>query len=203
MRELLARTAADQVADHRFTEAIEAIRRRVDAIEEHMRELRQTRSPATGPSDESAADAGQSLAGIAASLDGLAGSLGTFDSRLSGMIDSRLASTDARLSALDNRIERLDERLDDQYDRVNSADSKLTATNAKLDALATDLRARPDRTEVAEIIDEARTDIAARVTSLEETVLTLAEALLRPPVLLPHPQENGKNSAILSPERSP
>ncbi|HWG02744.1 MAG TPA: hypothetical protein VG164_12980 [Trebonia sp.] len=202
MRELLARTAADQVVDHRFTEALEAIRRRVDAIEQHVRELSQARASAPGQAADPVASPGQSLAGIAASLDGLAGSLGTFDSRISGMVDSRLGGTESKLSALDNRLERLDERLDDQYDRVTSIDGKLSAATTQLDALVTDLRARPDRTEVAELIDEARTDVAARVTSLEETVLTLAEALLRPPV--PHHQ-NGKTSisSLNAPSDSP
>jgi uncharacterized phage protein gp47/JayE len=87
---------------------------------------------------------------IATTIDGLAANLGLLDSRLTA------------------RLERLDERLDDQYDRVRSVDGKLDA--------------QADRTEemVTKAVEAATADIIGRIASLEDTVLTLAEALLRP-----------------------
>ena len=50
--------------------------------------------------------------------------------------------------------------------------------------LADEMRSRPGHAEVsdavAKIVDAAQGEVTARIGSLEETVLTLAEALLRP-----------------------
>jgi uncharacterized protein YceH (UPF0502 family) len=89
---------------------------------------------------------------IAATLDGLAASLGALDSKLTA------------------RLERLDERLDDQYDRVRAIDSAVEGQSMNLDQA------------VAKAVEAASGDIMARIASLEDTVLTLAEALLRPPI---------------------
>ncbi len=148
------------------------------------------------------------LAGLSATLDGVSAGMATVstqlaavDGRLTG-IDSRLASndvkhasTEGRVSALDTRFERLDERLDDQYDRVSSIDNRLAATDSRVAALggqfaealtplAEEMRARPGRAEiedvVTKIVEAVHGDLATRLSSLEDTVLTLAEALLRP-----------------------
>jgi len=150
----------------------------------------------------------QRLAGMSATLDGLTAGLSTFsaqlsaidgrlanaDSRLAG-VDVKLASTEGRVTALDTRFERLDERLDDQYDRVTSIDNRLAATDSRitllsghftesLKPLAEEIRARLGRAEVEDIVtkivETVHGDISYRLTSLEDTVLTLAEALLRP-----------------------
>jgi uncharacterized protein YceH (UPF0502 family) len=107
-----------------------------------------------------------SVTAVAATIDGLAATLGTLDSKLIA------------------RIERLDERLDDQYDRVRSIDGKLDAQTAALEET------------VAKAVEAATADIIARVASLEDTVLTLAEALLRPAIRGPQPSNaahNGRN----------
>src|ERR1700722_8847254 len=92
------------------------------------------------------------LAGIAATLDGLAASLGTLDSKLAA------------------RMERLDERLDDQYDKVRALESTLKEQPVSLEEA------------VGKGVEAAGADIMARIASLEDTVLTLAEALLRPAI---------------------
>jgi len=79
------------------------------------------------------------------------------------------------------RIERLDERLDDQYDRVRSIDGKLDAQGASLEDA------------VAKAVEAATAEIVARVASLEDTVLTLAEALLRPALRVPPPANAAHN----------
>jgi hypothetical protein len=106
-----------------------------------------------------------SVSAIAATIDGLAATLGTLDSKLTA------------------RLERLDERLDDQYDRVRSVDGKLDAQSASMEEV------------VAKAVDTATADIINRIASLEDTVLTLAEALLRPAIRYPQPsnaQHNGR-----------
>ncbi len=87
---------------------------------------------------------------IAATLDGLAASLGTLDSKLTA------------------RLERLDERLDDQYDRVRAIESAVQGQSVSLEEA------------VGKAVESASADIMARIASLEDTVFTLAEALLRP-----------------------
>ena len=91
-----------------------------------------------------------SAAAIAATMDGLAATLGTLDSKLTA------------------RLERLDERLDDQYDRVRALESALKEQPVSL------------AEAVAKGVEASGADIMARIASLEDTVLTLAEALLRP-----------------------
>lgn len=104
---------------------------------------------------------GTGMAGITATLDGLAATLGTLDGKLTA------------------RLERLDERLDDQYDRVRSVDGKLAAHSAGLEET------------VARAVQAASAEINERIASLEDTVLTLAEALLRPAIRSPRRPANG------------
>src|ERR1700733_145717 len=104
-----------------------------------------------------------SVTAIAATIDGLAATLGTLDSKLMA------------------RIERLGERLDDQYARVRSIDGKLDAQGASLEDA------------VAKAVEAATAEIVARVASLEDTVLTLAEALLRPALRVPPPPTAAHN----------
>jgi hypothetical protein len=92
------------------------------------------------------------MAAITAMLYGLAASLGALDSKLTA------------------RLERLDERLDDQYDRVRAIESTFEGQSVTLEE------------SVRKAVEAASGDIMARITSLEEIVLTLAEALLRPAI---------------------
>ena len=69
--------------------------------------------------------------------------------------------------------------------------------NDQLEPLADELRSRPGHLEVqdtlAKIVDAAQTDVTAHLGSLEETVLTLAEALLRPQGRqIPAPREGSR-----------
>jgi hypothetical protein len=113
--------------------------------------------------DAMGAEDGTSVTGIAATIDGLAATLGTLDSKLTA------------------RLERLDERLDDQYDRARSIDGKLDAQSASTEGT------------VAKAVEAATADITARIASLEDTVLTLAEALLRPAIRVPPSAHNGRS----------
>jgi hypothetical protein len=180
MRELLARTAQDHLAGGQETaSALDAICHRLDLLERALGQVRDATGMDGGAPAITATHPGQSLAGMAATLDGLAASLGAID---------------ARVGALDNRLERLDARLDDQYDRVSLVNDSIAATDKGITALseqftgaltplAEALRGRPDRAQTEEIVtkitESAQREITARLASLEEIVLTLAEALLR------------------------
>jgi hypothetical protein len=212
MRELLARSTAGHAASERATStALEEIQRRLAGVERVVAELRDragAEPDIAARVAEQIAPQAQRLAGLSATLDGVSAGMSTVstqlaavDGRLTG-IDSRLgsndakhASTEGRVSALDTRFERLDERLDDQYDRVSSIDNRLAAADSRiaglggqfaesLTPLAEEVRARPSRTEIVElvtrVVENVHVDLATRLSSLEDTVLTLAEALLRP-----------------------
>jgi hypothetical protein len=183
MRELLARTVQDHLVDGQATvSALDEIRRRLDILERALDQVRDITGQDGGVHAALGPHPGQSLAGIAATLDGLAASTGAID---------------ARVGALDNRLERLDERLDDQYDRVSQVNDSIAATDSRVAALAEqftgalapltgEVRSRPDRAEMEEIVTKitqsAQREVIARLASLEEIVLTLAEALLRPAI---------------------
>ena len=102
--------------------------------------------------DQSGAGVAATVDGLEATIDGLAATLGALDSKLTA------------------RLERLDERLDDQYDRVRSVDAKLEDQSADIPEMVT------------KAVESAASDISARIASLEDIVLTLAEALLRPAI---------------------
>jgi chromosome segregation ATPase len=147
-----------------------------------------------------AAKVDQSTDAMTATVDGLAASV-------TG-VGGQVQLVHGRIERLDTRLERLDERLDDQYDRVSAIDSTLTAVDGKLGTLGGRLDGLDGRLEslgqwpaeiqdaVAKIVDTAQHDVTAHLGSLEDTVLTLAEALLRPsgrPV--PAPREGTRGLA--------
>src|SRR5690606_37039123 len=113
-------------------------------------------------------------------------------------VDGRLEAIDDRLEAVNQRLSQLPASLEvsevhrrltelverpviDHGDRLDSLDRKL---DEGFDPLLSELRARPDRHEFEETISEAvetsHDDITKRLAALEETMLALAEALLRP-----------------------
>jgi hypothetical protein len=70
----------------------------------------------------------------------------------------------------------------------------------ELEPLADELRSRPGHIEIqetlAKIVDAAQSDVATQLGSLEETVLTLAEALLRPHApQIPAPREASRDGS--------
>jgi methyl-accepting chemotaxis protein len=167
MRELLARTVQDHLVDGQATaSALDEIRRRLDVLERAIDQVRDATGLDGGGHAALGTHPSQSLAGIAATLDGLAASMG---------------AVDARVGALDNRLERLDERLDDQYDRVSLVNDSIAAADKRIAALAEQVTGEIEEI-VTKITESARRDVIARLASLEEIVLTLAEALLRPAI---------------------
>jgi hypothetical protein len=172
MRELLARTVQDHLVDgHATASALDEIRRRLDALERALDHVRDVTGLNGGTHAALGTHPGQTLAGIAATLDGLAASMGAIDARV-GALDTRLE----RLSHVNDSIAATDNRIASLAEQSTGALAPLTA----------EVRSRPDRTEIEEIVtkitESAQRDVIARLASLEEIVLTLAEALLRPAI---------------------
>jgi len=80
------------------------------------------------------------------------------------------------VSRVNDSIAATDDRIAGLAEQVTCALGPLTA----------EVRSRPDRAEIEEIVtkitESAQRDVIARLASLEEIVLTLAEALLRPAI---------------------
>jgi chromosome segregation ATPase len=154
-------------------------------------------------------------------LGAIGNTLATTDARI-GVAEAALVAVDTKLGALDTRMERVDDRLGEHGQGLTSVDGKVGTLGGRLDGLDGRLEgigARIDglgekfgtldgkleslgqgpaeiRDAVARIVDAAQHDVTAHLGSLEETVLTLAEALLRPsgrPV--PAPQEGTRGLA--------
>lgn len=106
-------------------------------------------------------------------------------------VDGKVDTVDDRLEAVNQRVGQLPATLDiaELRSRLTEvAERPVVDHTDKLDDMGKSLteavRARPDREEVEEtmskIVDSSHGDISKRLASLEETVLALAEALLRP-----------------------
>ncbi len=85
-----------------------------------------------------------------------------------------------------------------------SLDTRLETASGRfadqLEPLADELRSRPGHIEIqetlAKIVDAAQSDVATQLGSLEESVLTLAEALLRPHApQIPVPREASREAS--------
>ncbi len=158
--------------------------------------------------DERLADTDDKLGSIDARLTAADGKLGSTDARVAAL-DTRLERLDERLDdqydrvsdfgttlgALDGRLEAANGRFTDVNGQLESLGVQLAGVGGRLDVvgehltdqlepLADELRSRPGPIEIqdalAKIVDAASSDVTAHLGSLEETVLTLAEALLRP-----------------------
>lgn len=135
------------------------------------------------------------------------GRIDAVDSRLC-MLDGHAERAAGRLESVDERVEAVDRRLgrlsatldigdvhpslgtllgtqaDDRTKRFDSLDERVDQAQAALAPLAGMLRAQPDReqlgTALTRSMEPARSDLNRRLGALEETMLALAEALLRP-----------------------
>jgi chromosome segregation ATPase len=136
----------------------------------------------------------QSLAGMAEKAGGIAAGVAALREQ-ADLLGSQLQVAQGRFDGLgerlgdtDDRIAAIDNRLGAAADRIGAVDSRLSGLEKHLtDALASltgELRSRPAHAEieaaVSKIVDDSQAGVAIRLSSLEETVLTLAEALLRP-----------------------
>ncbi|GIH89465.1 hypothetical protein ACFFMN_14290 [Planobispora siamensis] len=137
----------------------------------------------------------------------ITGRIDVVDSRLSAL-HGHAEKTGEQLEAVDDHIEAVNQRIgqlpatlnigdvhrnigelisaqtDGQTERFDTLEDRLAQAEAALAPLADMLRAQPDREQLVEalgeIVEPARTDLTRRLNALEETMLALAEALLRP-----------------------
>ncbi len=121
--------------------------------------------------------------------------IGSLNDRI-GSIDGHMAIVNERTAPIDGRLGALETKLIEAAGgRITAADGDVTGIDGTIKAFgerlsgtvapfADELRLRPAHTEVEEIVTKvvaaAEAATAARLDSLEEAVLTLAEALLRP-----------------------
>ncbi|MCT9928657.1 hypothetical protein N5079_00335 [Planotetraspora sp. A-T 1434] len=110
--------------------------------------------------------------------------------RLEGAVLDRLDTVDDRVEAVTERLSKLPSELEigDLRTAVAEMNVDITAAATAIAPLLDAIRARPDRDELTKavsgalsaIVEPATTDVARRLSALEETMLALAEALLRP-----------------------
>ena len=158
-----------------------------------------------GNLDAKLSEQGKGLSMTDGKLGTMHGKLGLLDTKLGaldirlGAVDGKMGTLTGRLDGVDGRLEGMGARLDGLGDRFGSMDARVELVDKRLEPLAEELRAQPGRAEVEDtitkIIDPVHGDVTARLASLEEMVLTLAEALLRPgvrPAAGPGPREGNR-----------
>jgi hypothetical protein len=121
------------------------------------------------------------------------------------MLQGRLETLGEHVGAVGSRLDDVDHRLGQlpAADDINGVRKELAdlashsaadlatklgalheSVSGTLTPIAEELKSRPGHADVeaavTKIVDAAQADVAGRLGSLEETVLTLAEALLRP-----------------------
>ncbi|MFC4590493.1 hypothetical protein [Sphaerisporangium corydalis] len=182
-------------AEVRFT----GLEERLDGVDGQLTGL-QTR---LGGLDERLGGLDQRLAGVDERVSGQDQRFTAIDDGFEG-VNERLEMVDDRVEAVNQRVGQLPALLevgevhkrvgelisaqgDDHGGRLDTIDRRLTEAAGLMPPLA-DLvelvRARPDREQlsetVGEIVQPTRDDLTRRLGALEETMLALAEALLRP-----------------------
>jgi len=121
---------------------------------------------------------------VGARIDGLSDSFGTRIEGLGdkfGQLDGRLEIASGHVVGVTGQLETLGKELAAVGTRVDRTAEQVAG---QIEPLADELRSRPGHMDIQEIlgkiVDAAQNDVATQLGSLEETVLTLAEALLRP-----------------------
>ena len=114
-----------------------------------------------------------------------------------GSLDTRLQTASGRFTDVSGRLETLGQEMAAVGGRVDEVGGQLTD---QLEPLADEARSRPGHIEIqeklAKIVDAAQNDVTTQLGSLEETVLTLAEALLRPHApQIPAPREASREAS--------
>jgi hypothetical protein len=120
-------------------------------------------------------------------------------------VDGRMEAVGGHFAGIDGRIKALGDHLSTvgkQLDGVHEVTERLGTLDERLSGaptpLADELRLRPGHADVeevvAKVVSAAQAEMTARLDSLEETVLTLAEALLRPARQIPDQRREGERS---------
>jgi chromosome segregation ATPase len=159
--------------------------------------------------DEHVTAVDHKLGALDGRMDGLDGRLDGLGGRIEGMtakfdsVDGRMEAVGGHFAGIDGRIKALGDHLAAVSGRLEAVSQQLGQLPTSLgleeaqQRLAEELRLRPGHSEVEEVVTKvvsaAQAEMTTRLDSLEETVLTLAEALLRPSRRLPDQRrDNGR-----------
>ena len=139
----------------------------------------------------------QSVNKVQQSMESAAGRFSRLDKAVAELAQ-RTGQLDKELSAVKGRAEVGFGALAAKLDQ--SAETTTRQLTDQLEPLADELRSRPGQIEIqetlAKIVDAAQSDVTTQLGSLEETVLTLAEALLRPNApQIPAPREASRDGS--------
>jgi hypothetical protein len=106
-------------------------------------------------------------------------------------VDGKLGTVAGRLGPVDSKLSALDGRLGTVDGKVGTLSGQLDGLDGRLETLGQET--------LAKIVDAAQSDVTTQLGSLEETVLTLAEALLRPNApQVPAPREASRGGSRAS-----
>ncbi|MEV4460596.1 hypothetical protein [Microbispora sp. NPDC049633] len=108
--------------------------------------------------------------------------------RLESVVVERLDSVGGGVEAVRSGVGDVAAGVDEMSTTIAGMNADLTLTAGAMAPLAEAVRGRPDREQIAETVSDAvtramepaRGDVARRLAALEETMLALAEVLLRP-----------------------
>ncbi|GAA0395546.1 hypothetical protein GCM10009530_53850 [Microbispora corallina] len=132
----------------------------------------------------------EAAAGRFTRLDKAMAALGERTERLESALLDRLDAVDERIEVVGERVGRLPSelRIGELNATVGEVNAEVMTVTSALAPLVEAVRNRPDREQMAEtvagavtrIVEPAHGDVTRRLAALEETMLALAEALLRP-----------------------
>jgi hypothetical protein len=114
-----------------------------------------------------------------------------------GALDAKLTGTDGKVGALANRIDRLDDRIGDTDDQIGLINERIASIDDRMGSVDAHVARVEEHTApevVAKVVSAAHAEITARLDLLEEAMLTLAEALLRPGRRIPGQHREGESS---------
>ncbi|GLW22062.1 hypothetical protein Mame01_21050 [Microbispora amethystogenes] len=130
----------------------------------------------------------EAAAGRFTRLDKALASLTERTERLEAVVIERLDGVTATVAGLSAGVGDVAASVDEMSTTLAGMNADLTLTAGAVAPLAEAVRSRPDREQIAETVSDAVTramepahgDVARRLAALEETMLALAEVLLRP-----------------------
>ncbi|MEV4181985.1 hypothetical protein AB0J28_11150 [Streptosporangium canum] len=156
----------------RLLAAVEQVSGKVDLIDERLDDVEGRVTSRVDVVDSRVCTLDGHVEKIGLRLEGVDDHVGTVDQRV------------GRLPAVLNISEIIGAQTDDHARRFAALDERVVQSQAALLPLADMLGAQPDREQLAEALNETmeptRADLTRRLGALEETMLALAEALLRP-----------------------
>ncbi|MEV8633120.1 hypothetical protein AB0395_15815 [Streptosporangium sp. NPDC051023] len=171
--------------DERLDDIEGRVTGRIEAVDSRLRALDGS-AERLASLETRAAEGGERLGGLEGHVTGVGERLGSLEAHLADVGErlGRLAAT-LDIGGVHRSIGTLlGAQADDHAKRFDSLEECVAQARSALVPLAETLRAQPNREQLAEALtrtmEPARADLTRRLGALEETMLALAEALLRP-----------------------